>query len=150
MGESIAGVVSQIRSILAQQLGLEPSEIRPEANILDDLGADSLDVVEMVMSLEQAFDIETITPHVDTPVRGGMPGLLAMPGERWAAAWTGSVNKAWRLRCQRQRNSGSCRPVGGGAAPGDRASGRSASLSLRPRTTSLTPSAMRAFKMSWR
>jgi acyl carrier protein len=52
------GIELQIRTILAAQLGLEPSEIRPEANILDDLGADSLDVVEMVMSLEQAFDIE--------------------------------------------------------------------------------------------
>ncbi|HKA13613.1 MAG TPA: acyl carrier protein [Myxococcota bacterium] len=66
MGETIAaGVVSRIRSILAEQLGLEPSEIRPEANILDDLGADSLDVVEMVMSLEQAFDIEMPDEEVE-------------------------------------------------------------------------------------
>ena len=66
MGESnAAGVVSQIRSILAEQLGLEPSELRPEANILDDLGADSLDVVEMVMSLEQAFDIEMPDEEVE-------------------------------------------------------------------------------------
>jgi len=56
----------QIRSILAAQLGLEPSEIRPEANILDDLGADSLDVVEMVMSLEQAFDIEMPDEEVES------------------------------------------------------------------------------------
>ncbi len=56
----------RIRSILAQQLGLEPAEIRPEANILDDLGADSLDVVEMVMSLERAFDIEMPDEEVET------------------------------------------------------------------------------------
>ena len=60
------GIELQIRSILAQQLGLEPSEIRSEANILDDLGADSLDVVEMVMSLEQAFDIEMPDEEVES------------------------------------------------------------------------------------
>ena len=59
------GIELQIRSILAAQLGLEPAEIRPEANILDDLGADSLDVVEMVMSLEQAFDIEMPDDEVE-------------------------------------------------------------------------------------
>jgi acyl carrier protein len=37
---------------------VELSEVRPDASILDDLGADSLDVVEMVMSLEESFDIE--------------------------------------------------------------------------------------------
>ncbi len=60
------GIELRIRSILAAQLGLEPSEIRPEANILDDLGADSLDVVEMVMSLEQAFDIEMPDEEVES------------------------------------------------------------------------------------
>jgi acyl carrier protein len=60
------GIELQIRSILAAQLGLEPAEIRPEANILDDLGADSLDVVEMVMSLEQAFDIEMRDEDVES------------------------------------------------------------------------------------
>lgn len=60
------GIEIQIRSILAAQLGLEPAEIRPEANILDDLGADSLDVVEMVMSLEQAFDIEMPDEDVES------------------------------------------------------------------------------------
>jgi len=39
-------------------LGVELSEVVPEARILDDLGADSLDVVELVMALEEAFDIE--------------------------------------------------------------------------------------------
>jgi len=55
----------QVRSILAKHLGLELSEIEPEANILDDLGADSLDVVEMVMALESAFDIEVPDAEVE-------------------------------------------------------------------------------------
>lgn len=59
------GIEVQVRAILAEQLGVEPGEITPEASILDDLGADSLDVVEMVMSLEDAFDIEVPDEEVD-------------------------------------------------------------------------------------
>jgi acyl carrier protein len=43
---------------MADQLGVDPGEMTPDANILEDLGADSLDVVEMVMAIEEAFDIE--------------------------------------------------------------------------------------------
>jgi acyl carrier protein len=55
MGDSLE---IKVRNILAEQLGVDVSEVRPDARILDDLGADSLDVVEMVMSIEEAFDIE--------------------------------------------------------------------------------------------
>ncbi|MCH8084261.1 MAG: acyl carrier protein [Myxococcales bacterium] len=48
----------RIQSIVTEQLGVEPSEVTKDASILDDLGADSLDVVELVMTLEEAFDIE--------------------------------------------------------------------------------------------
>ena len=48
----------RIQSIVIEQLGVEPTEVRKDASILDDLGADSLDVVELVMALEEAFDIE--------------------------------------------------------------------------------------------
>jgi acyl carrier protein len=48
----------RIRSIVAEQLGCDMGEVIPEASILDDLGADSLDVVELVMAIEEAFDIE--------------------------------------------------------------------------------------------
>ena len=47
-----------VRSILAQQLGLERGEMEPESNLLDDLGADSLDVAELVMRIEETFGIE--------------------------------------------------------------------------------------------
>ena len=56
---------ARIRSIVAEQLGVDVSEVAPDANILDDLGADSLDVVEMVMSLEEAFDIEVPDEDVE-------------------------------------------------------------------------------------
>jgi acyl carrier protein len=48
----------RIRALVAEQLGVDPSELSPDANILEDLGADSLDVVEMVMAIEETFDIE--------------------------------------------------------------------------------------------
>jgi acyl carrier protein len=55
----------KVRSVVADQLGVDLSEVRADASILDDLGADSLDVVEMVMSLEEAFDIEVPDEDVE-------------------------------------------------------------------------------------
>ncbi len=58
MSESSVPVGERVQSLIAEQLGVEPGELQPNADILDDLGADSLDVVEMVMAIEEAFDIE--------------------------------------------------------------------------------------------
>ena len=51
-------VFEQIKLIIAEQLSAEPDKITPETSIIDDLGADSLDVVELVMALEEKFGIE--------------------------------------------------------------------------------------------
>ena len=48
----------KVRDALAQQFELDPETITPETNLLDDLGADSLDVVELIMSLEDEFGIK--------------------------------------------------------------------------------------------
>jgi len=48
----------QIRDLVAEQLGVDRTDVVPAASILDDLGADSLDVVEMVMAIEEKFDVE--------------------------------------------------------------------------------------------
>lgn len=48
----------RVRDILCEQLDIESDEVTTEASILDDLGADSLDVVDLVMTLEEAFDTE--------------------------------------------------------------------------------------------
>jgi acyl carrier protein len=53
----------RLYALVANQLGLEREELAPEAHILDDLGADSLDVVELVMALEESFDI--VVPDED-------------------------------------------------------------------------------------
>jgi acyl carrier protein len=49
---------SKVISIIAEQLGLEEEEIKLEASFVDDLGADSLDIVELVMALEEEYNIE--------------------------------------------------------------------------------------------
>lgn len=48
----------KVRSIIAEQLGVKPEEVTPQAKFIDDLGADSLDTVELVMALEEEFGIE--------------------------------------------------------------------------------------------
>jgi acyl carrier protein len=55
---SKAGEESKIIDIISNQLGVDKEMVTPGANIVDDLGADSLDVVELVMALEEAFDTE--------------------------------------------------------------------------------------------
>ena len=51
-------VEPKIKSIIAEQLGVDESEVKPESHFIDDLGADSLDTVELVMALEEEFGIE--------------------------------------------------------------------------------------------
>ena len=48
----------KVREIIAQQLGLGDEDIQPESTFVDDLGADSLDVVELIMALEEEFEID--------------------------------------------------------------------------------------------
>ncbi len=51
-------VESKIKSIIAEQLGVKPEEVTPNASFVDDLGADSLDTVELIMALEEEFSVE--------------------------------------------------------------------------------------------
>jgi acyl carrier protein len=55
---NMAELEERIAEIIAEQLGVEVSEVTPEASFVDDLGADSLDTVELVMALEEEFGIE--------------------------------------------------------------------------------------------
>ena len=50
--------LTRLQTIVGKQLGIDPSEIKPEADFGEQLGADSLDVVELVMLIEDEFDIE--------------------------------------------------------------------------------------------
>ena len=51
-------VEERVKTIIAEQLGVKPEEVTPTASFIDDLGADSLDTVELVMALEEEFGIE--------------------------------------------------------------------------------------------
>jgi len=51
-------IFEKVRAIVAEQLSVDAGEVKSESNFQNDLGADSLDTVELVMALEEAFDIE--------------------------------------------------------------------------------------------
>ncbi len=59
-------VFEKVREILCDQLDLEPEDITLDTNIIDDLGADSLDLVDFVMSLEDEFDKEIPDEDVES------------------------------------------------------------------------------------
>jgi acyl carrier protein len=54
----MSSVEDQVRAIIAEQLGIKSDEIKNDASFVDDLGADSLDTVELVMALEEEFETE--------------------------------------------------------------------------------------------
>ena len=51
-------VFEKVRKIIVEQLGVEEEDIAMESSFIDDLGADSLDIVELIMALEEEFDLE--------------------------------------------------------------------------------------------
>ncbi len=51
-------VADKVKQIIVDQLGVDEGEVKPEASFIDDLGADSLDTVELVMAFEEEFNIE--------------------------------------------------------------------------------------------
>lgn len=53
----MADITSKVKEIIVEKLGVDESEITPEANFTKDLGADSLDTVELIMDFEKAFEI---------------------------------------------------------------------------------------------
>jgi acyl carrier protein len=51
-------VEEKVKNIIVEQLGVDMESVTPEASFIDDLGADSLDIVELVMTMEEEFDLE--------------------------------------------------------------------------------------------
>ena len=51
-------IAERIKSIIVEQLGVSLEEVTPEASFIEDLGADSLDIVELIMALEEEYDVE--------------------------------------------------------------------------------------------
>jgi acyl carrier protein len=52
-------VAEKVKQIIVEQLGVDESQVEPSASFVDDLGADSLDIVELVMAFEEAFDLDS-------------------------------------------------------------------------------------------
>ena len=55
---SVENVQERVKNIIVEQLGVEADQVKPEAQFVNDQGADSLDTVELIMALEEEFDIE--------------------------------------------------------------------------------------------
>jgi acyl carrier protein len=55
---STTNIEAKVKSIIADQLGVGEDEIKPESSFIEDLGADSLDIVELVMAMEEEFEVE--------------------------------------------------------------------------------------------
>ena len=55
---STHAIETKVKSIIADQLGVGEDEIKPESSFIEDLGADSLDIVELVMAMEEEFEVE--------------------------------------------------------------------------------------------
>jgi len=53
-----SAVEAKVREIICEQLGVSEGDVTPEASFIEDLGADSLDIVELVMALEEEYDME--------------------------------------------------------------------------------------------
>jgi acyl carrier protein len=54
----MSSIEERVQKIIVEQLGVKPEDVKPAANFVEDLGADSLDTVELVMALEEEFETE--------------------------------------------------------------------------------------------
>ncbi len=54
----MSSIEERVNKIIVEQLGVKPEDVKPEASFVEDLGADSLDTVELVMALEEEFETE--------------------------------------------------------------------------------------------
>jgi acyl carrier protein len=79
----MSSVEDQVRGIIAEQLGLKADEIKNDASFVDDLGADSLDTVELVMALEEEFETEIPDEEAEkiTTVQQAIDYILARKNE---------------------------------------------------------------------
>ena len=72
-------VADQVKKIIVEQLGVDEEEVTPDASFVDDLGADSLDTVELVMALEEEFECEIPDEEAEkiTTVQGAIDYIKA-------------------------------------------------------------------------
>ena len=81
-------ILTKIKDLVSKQLSIDEKEITPEASFIEDLGADSLDTVELIMALEEEFDIEIPDEEAEKikSVQNVIDYILAHPGAAAAKA----------------------------------------------------------------
>ena len=79
----MADVAGKVKEIIVEQLGVTPEQVTPEASFIEDLGADSLDTVELVMALEEEFDIQVPDEEAEkiTTVQQAVDYIVNKKGE---------------------------------------------------------------------
>jgi len=83
----MSNIEDRVRKIVAEQLGVKEEEVKAEASFVDDLGADSLDTVELVMALEEEFETEIPDEEAEkiTTVQLAIDYINTSPPERVSA-----------------------------------------------------------------
>jgi acyl carrier protein len=76
-------VAEKVKSIIVEQLGVDEEEVTPDASFVDDLGADSLDTVELVMAFEEEFGIEIPDDAAETHAFYRARNLVKSDGTGW-------------------------------------------------------------------
>ncbi len=78
----MADVAAKVKEIIVEQLGVTPEQVTPEASFIEDLGADSLDTVELVMALEEEFDVRIPDEEAEkiTTVKQAIDYIVAKKG----------------------------------------------------------------------
>jgi acyl carrier protein len=79
----MTSIEDRVKKIVAEQLGVKEDEVRPSSNFTEDLGADSLDIVELVMALEEEFETEIPDSEAEsiTTVQAAIDYVVAHQGE---------------------------------------------------------------------
>ena len=100
--ETMSEIAEKVKKIVVEHLGVEEVKVTNEASFIDDLGADSLDTVELVMAFEEAFSveipedaaekIEPVSPH--TSIRRDQPGHAAVLASRTPSAPDSNLREA--------------------------------------------------------
>ena len=79
----MADVAGKVKEIIVEQLGVTPEQVTPEASFIEDQGADSLDTVELVMALEEEFDVQIPDEEAEkiTTVQQAVDYIIAKKGD---------------------------------------------------------------------
>ena len=85
-------VEQKVKQIIVEQLGVDEAQVDPTASFVDDLGADSLDIVELVMAFEEAFDLDIPDEDAEKIATVRTPSITLSPRRSSPAVFWGVPN----------------------------------------------------------